>query len=349
MSCACPKVQSSKFKVQSPNLISHSSLLSTPNTQHPTPNTPSGGFLTITFTGDMLFDRGVRRVIQQHGYDWLFSPSVDSVFRSSQYVVGNLECPATRRGYPMYKRFMFRADPECLDALQRHGVTHLNLANNHSIDQNREGLTDTRNNIIRAGMTPFGADTTMAAAQQPLLLTHLFPHRGARGASGASPRPVYMFASLQMALENYTYLPDTPSPSMFTTDSLARHISLLRSEQPNAYIIVCLHWGAEHTLTPLPQQRMQAHQLVRAGADIIIGHHTHTLQTIENFEGHPIYYSIGNFIFDQTRPINTRACMVKLTITPTDAHAETIPVTIRNCVPHVDAVKQPVDADNTPN
>lgn len=271
----------------------------------------------------MLFDRGVRSVVERHGYDYLFSPSVDSVFRSSQLVVGNLECPATRQGTPVYKRYMFRAEPTCLEVLKAHGVTHLNLANNHSIDQDRAGLTDTRHNILSAGMVPFGADSTMAAAQQPLLLA-------------SSPQPVYVLASLQMALENYTFLPHKASPSMFAPDSLARSISQLRRNHPDAYIIVCLHWGVEHTLTPMPWQRMQAHRFVRAGADIIIGHHSHTMQTVEDFEGHPIYYSIGNFIFDQTRPINTRACMVRLTITATDAHAETIPVTIRNCVPHVD-------------
>ena len=280
--------------------------------------------LTVTFTGDMLFDRGVRRVVEHRGYDHLFSPSVDSVFQGSHLVVGNLECPATRRGTPMYKRFMFRAEPECLDALRAHGVTHLNLANNHSIDQDREGLMDTRSNILQRGMVPLGADTTMAAAQEPQLLGLV-----------AERRPVYVIAALLMPLENFTYLPLSPSPSMFSADSLARLISRLRHDHPSAYIIVCPHWGVEHTLQPTPVQRMQAHRFVRAGADIIIGHHPHTLQTIETFEGHPIYYSIGNFIFDQMRPLNTRACMVKLTITATDAQAETIPVTIRRCVPQV--------------
>ena len=60
-------------------------------TQHPSPNT-----ITIVFTGDILLDRGVRRVINHHGVDHLFSDGIDSVFRSAQVVVGNLECPATK-------------------------------------------------------------------------------------------------------------------------------------------------------------------------------------------------------------------------------------------------------------
>ena len=113
--------------------------------------------LNVIFTGDILLDRGVRRVINQHGVDHLFSDGIDSVFRSAQVVVGNLECPATKIEAPVFKQYIFRGEPEWLEALKRHGITHLNLANNHSIDQGREGLIDTYQNILAAGMTPLGS------------------------------------------------------------------------------------------------------------------------------------------------------------------------------------------------
>ena len=103
---------------------------------------------TILFTGDILLDRGVRKVIEHYGVDHLFSRGVDSVFRTAQVVVGNLECPATTIKAPVFKRFIFRAEPQWLKTLRRHGITHLNLANNHSIDQGREGLLDTKNNVV---------------------------------------------------------------------------------------------------------------------------------------------------------------------------------------------------------
>ena len=121
----------------------------------------AGDTLSIVFTGDILLDRGVRRVINQHGVDHLFSDGIDSVFRSAQLVVGNLECPATKIDAPVFKHFIFRGEPEWLDTLRQHGITHLNLANNHSIDQGREGLLDTRRNIIAAGMVPMGAGENM--------------------------------------------------------------------------------------------------------------------------------------------------------------------------------------------
>ena len=278
--------------------------------------------LNVIFTGDILLDRGVRRVINQHGVDHLFSDGIDSVFRSAQVVVGNLECPATKIEAPVFKQYIFRGEPEWLEALKRHGITHLNLANNHSIDQGREGLIDTYQNILAAGMTPLGAGENMQQAAAPVLLA-------------SAPRKVWLVPSLRLALENYAYLPDKPCVSQEPMDSLLQRVFRLRQADSTAVIIVSLHWGGEHTLEPVPRQRHDAHMLIRAGADVLICHHTHTLQTIEDYHGHKIYYSIGNFIFDPTKPMNARACIVRLTITDEKdgLQAETIPIDIRHCVP----------------
>ena len=146
--------------------------------------------LKVVLTGDILLDRGVRRVIERNGVGHLFSDGIDSVFQSAQVVVGNLECPATKIHAPVFKRFIFRSEPEWLDTLRQHGITHLNLANNHSIDQGREGLIDTKNNILAAGMVPIGAGENMQEASEPVLLA-------------SEPRKVWLVPSLRLALENY--------------------------------------------------------------------------------------------------------------------------------------------------
>ena len=116
-------------------------------------------------------DRGVRKTIEHHGTDYLFTQEMDSLLKASDVVVGNLECPATKVKAPKQKRFIFRGEPIWLSALKEHGFTHLNMANNHSVDQGRDGLTDTRENIIRAGMTP-AADTTAAKGMAHRIATH---------------------------------------------------------------------------------------------------------------------------------------------------------------------------------
>lgn len=276
----------------------------------------------ITFVGDVLLDRGVRKVIDLRGVDHLFTPEVDSLFRTSDVVVANLECPATEIRSPLMKRFNFRTEPQWLPALRRHGITHLNLANNHSTDQGRKGLSSTIGHIRRAGMVPVGAGPTMADATKPVLLT-------------ASPRKVFLLASVQMALENYPYLPDRPSVSQLTIDSLCFAIQRLKRQHPGCAVVVSLHWGAEHKTEPIPAQRVQAHRLVDAGADALVCHHTHTLQTFETYRGRPIYYSIGNFIFDQPKSINSRAAIVQLRVTRDAVTATALPIEIRHCVPRL--------------
>ena len=96
-----------------------------------------------------------------------------------------------------------------------------------------------------------------------------------------------------------------------------------------------LHWGVEHVEEPSHYQVRDAHRLVTAGADCIVGHHPHCLQTVETYNGVPIYYSIGNFIFDQKKPINTRAAIVTGTITADSASFEMLQVEIENCVPRL--------------
>ena len=277
---------------------------------------------TILLTGDILLDRGVRQVIEQHGVGHLFSDGIDSVFQSAQVVVGNLECPATKIKSPVFKRFIFRGEPEWLDTLRQHGITHLNLANNHSIDQGREGLIDTRNNILASGMVPIGAGENMQEAAEPVLLA-------------SEPRKVWLVPSLRLALENYAYLPDKPCVSQEPMDSLLARVYRLRQQDSTAVIIVSLHWGQEHKLEPVPRQRHDAHMIVHAGADVLVCHHTHTLQSVEDYGGRKIYYSIGNFIFDQPKPLNARTAMVRLRITADSLSVETLPVEIRHCVPHI--------------
>ena len=267
------------------------------------PVRPSGeDTLTIAFTGDILLDRGVRRQIESHGIESIFDARADSLFRNSDLVVGNLECPATTLNTPMMKKFVFRAEPEWLEALRAHGFTHLNLANNHSVDQGRRGLVDTWHNVEQYGMTAVGVGNTMAEAAQPVLLAE-------------HPRRVWLIASLQMPLEHFPYLPEAPSVNQESIDSLVVRIRELRAEDSTAVILVSLHWGQEHTLEPTLMQRSAARRLIDAGADALICHHTHTLQTIEEYHGKYIYYSLGNFIFDQERDINRRTCVPQVKVT----------------------------------
>lgn len=278
--------------------------------------------LTVAFTGDVLLDRGVGRVIRYDGADRLFSRSVDSLFAASDLVVGNLECPVTDVSSPVNKRYVFRGSPSVLPVLRRHGFTHLNLANNHTIDQGRRGLVATDSLVRQCGMVPLGYGRTAALAARPVLLA-------------SSPRKVYLLSSLRVMSENYVYMPEMPSVCESSVQVLCDSVRLLRHREPRACIVVMLHWGVEHTLHPMPEQRIAAHRLIDAGADAVVGHHSHTAQDVEYYRGRPVYYSLGNFIFDQSQPVNARGLVAVLRITAHGLSAASVPIEIRRCVPKV--------------
>jgi hypothetical protein len=90
---------------------------------------------------------------------------------------------------------------------------------------------------------------------------------------------------------------------------LAQAISGWKAAHPGAFAVAFLHWGLENSTCPSPQQRAEAQLLVDSGADAVIGHHPHVVQSIEIYQGKPVFYSIGNFVFDQTRLLQT-LCLV---------------------------------------
>ena len=136
-------------------------------------------------------------------------------------------------------------------------------------------------------------------------------------------------------MENTPYLPDEPSVSQDGFEKILERIHRLKQDDPGCCVIVSFHWGIEHVLKPAVQQVMQAHELIDAGADCLICHHSHTMQSVEKYRDKYIYYSMGNFIFDQKREINARACAVSLKITEDSVTPTTIPIFIYNCAPHI--------------
>ncbi len=283
---------------------------------------PSTDTLRLAMVGDLLLDRGVRAVVERHGMDALFHRDMDSIFHRCHIVIANLECPATSIRQPINKKYIFRAEPAWLFALRRHGITHLNMANNHVMDQGRKGMVDTRYNIRKAGMISVGMGNNAEEACRPLLLSR-------------SPRPVYILSSQFVKSENWSYLPDEPSVCECREDALVERIQKIKKQSSHAYVIVMLHWGAEHRKRPEIIQRFQAHKLIDGGADCIVGHHSHTTQSIERYRGKPIYYSLGNFIFDQHRPLNSRALLLRLDITASRVHDYAHSLQIKYCSPQL--------------
>jgi poly-gamma-glutamate synthesis protein (capsule biosynthesis protein) len=276
--------------------------------------------LKVAFVGDLLLDRGIRTKIENQGIETLIDSSIIKRFRNSKIVIANLECPVTSIKSPIQKKYIFRGEPEWLHYLKASGITHLNMANNHSMDQGRKGLISTRENILSENMIPTGTGINEEDACSPLLISK-------------SPRNIYLLSSVQVASENWTYLPKLPGVCEESVKTVSERITSLRQNDEHCIIIAQLHWGIEHQLKPTLSQKQIAHSLIDAGSDIIIGHHPHVIQTNEVYKSKHIFYSIGNFVFDQKDSINCQGKLVELKINNDEIIPNQIEFKIQNFSP----------------
>ena len=267
----------------------------TPNTQHPSPNTQ----LTILFTGDVLLDRGVRRVAEHRGISYLFE-EVSPIFREADAVVVNLECPLTDTLSPVNKKYIFRADARWAKDLKKAGITHAAMANNHSNDQGRRGLQATAHHLTDAGISTLGYGRNFKEQMSPALIEK----DGIR---------VAVFNATTLTIENWCRIDDKPGIAQPTEKELLDEIVDFRRKYPGTHIVVVLHWGVEFQPYPSIRQRALAHRLSEAGVAAIIGHHPHILQPIDTIRKMPVYYSIGNFVFDQNVPKAKESMIARLT------------------------------------
>jgi len=234
--------------------------------------------LKITFTGDLMLDRGTRSVIEAHGPDFLFD-NVNEVIGKSDFVVANLECAVCDAALtPMNKKFTFRSNREWLLSLYNHNITHVTLANNHSFDFGEEGIKQTVANLDRVGMKPIGYCEGGNITCPPVSINK-------------KKNSITVFSSCFLKQNNSV-------PGYDSASALSEKIKAYKGLHPGSIIVVCLHWGIEKEPKPTSEQVEQAHLLIDSGADLIIGHHPHVVQSIEIYQGKYIFYSLGNFIFD---------------------------------------------------
>jgi poly-gamma-glutamate synthesis protein (capsule biosynthesis protein) len=256
------------------------------------------GSMAICFTGDVLLDRGVRKMIERVGIDSVFS-DVKPLFQSCDAVVINLENPVTKRVSPLNKKYVFRAEPEWLPALRKHGITHAAMANNHTIDQGREGIADTYKNLRASNIVPIGYGNNQQEACKPSLVKK----------NGVK---VALFNSFLLRVEGWMLLENEKGICQASAEQLSGSIKAFKSANPDYWVVAMLHWGVEYQKEPSQRQRKEAHLLVDSGADAIIGHHPHVIQGKEIYKGKPIFYSLGNFMFDQKESDRSTGLAVSL-------------------------------------
>lgn len=228
----------------------------------------------ILFGGDMMFDRTIRTTMEEKGGDFIFS-CIDHVLQNADMVVANLEGPITSFASKSVEtsvggewNYTFTFPTLTAGLLARHNVRLVNIGNNHILNFGREGLAETKQLLDAVGVGYFG---------EPDLVEE---ERVERRVIGGVP---FSFVSW----------------SDWTSDKTDHTVAQVRAEaQAGRLVVVYTHWGEEYT-PPSERVKHLARSFVDARAEIVVGSHPHVIQEREQYKGKYIYYSLGNFIFDQ--------------------------------------------------
>ncbi len=274
--------------------------------------------VTFCAVGDILLDRGVKKVIENHGVRYPFQ-KIANFINSFDLAFCNLECPLSKKGYPIEKQYTFRADPGFIEGLKFSGFNIYCLANNHSLDYGREALLDTKLNLKKHNFTVIGAGRNQKEASKPVIIKV----KGIR---------IAFLAYVTLALEGITYMENLPGPSQAGIEEIVKKVKLAKKKSD--IVIVSFHWGSEFINTASDKQKEYAYRVIENGADLVIGHHPHVIQTIEKYKDKFITYSLGNFIFDQRKKEASESVILTCDIYKSGVkNIRLVPIIIKNCQP----------------
>jgi poly-gamma-glutamate capsule biosynthesis protein CapA/YwtB (metallophosphatase superfamily) len=238
--------------------------------------------------------------------------------RSADLTMTNLELPLTTADTPTDKAITLRADPNIAPSLREKGIDLATVANNHALDYGPEGLAETIDALRSAGIAAVGGGADLEKAMQPALLSvsgyqvavfglaSTLPPGYAAGPRRPGIAPIRVLSRFRI---DNTTLDEQPGMSPWVeTEAVAEDVSLVceRIAEVRAEVdllVVQVHWGIPNGWCaafqgPLADyQRPLAHSLVDAGADLIVGHHPHTVHGVERRGRALIAYSLGNFLF----------------------------------------------------
>jgi gamma-polyglutamate biosynthesis protein CapA len=224
----------------------------------------------MLFVGDVMLARNVETLMDARGSDYPFKGIRDTL-ADYEIVVGNFEAsiPEKHQRTPSLA-FTFSVAADLAPTLVRNNFTDMTLANNHAYDYGKEAYTHTRETLTTAGLTVGGNPQTLSNDE---ILYHTID-------------------GVRIAIIPVNMIGSTP-PLVHITTVLADAVK--KSDMQ----IISIHWGTEYELVAHESQRALARAFIDAGADAIIGSHPHVVQDIEEYRGAPIFYSLGNCIFDQ--------------------------------------------------
>ncbi|MCL7489584.1 MAG: CapA family protein [Desulfobulbaceae bacterium] len=260
--------------------------------------------IDIFFLGDTYFGewhmrlrarKGQYDVLAQKGY-LHFARAFNPLLRGGDLVIANLECAITDIPVSPFEKekghtYAAKRD-KTIEALKASNISAVTLANNHAVDYGKAGLIDTLEALEESNIDYIGGGRTISQAAAPLFFI---------GEAGGRKTEIAVISCYNYGKKSnsYGFYASKKVPGVYAMDvaRLQQQITDLHNNNPALMVIVMPHWGPNYTWRTFTQQKM-AQQIVRAGADLIVGHSAHMMQEVEYINNRVVLYSIGNFIMN---------------------------------------------------
>jgi poly-gamma-glutamate synthesis protein (capsule biosynthesis protein) len=211
--------------------------------------------------------------------------AVRALIEGADIAAANFENPAPDKPRYHTSGTTFSADPRFIDGLAAAGIDYVSLANNHNRDAGGAGLLQTIANVTKRGIAISGAGKNLAAARKPAILE-----------AGGIKVAILGYDAIA---SSYHATATRIGSAGLSAAAVKQDVAAARKAGANL-VIVYPHWGTEYDDTPFPAQKRLARMIIDNGADMVIGNHAHWAAAMEIYKGKPIWYALGNFVFDQT-------------------------------------------------
>ena len=258
---------------------------------------PEANNVTLLLGGDVMLGRNVMQVsLNNKNYSYPFE-KISGLSKNAGIFFVNLENPVIRDCPRVNSGFKFCTLPQMIEGLKMAGINIVNLANNHILNYGPSGLSETEVNLRKENITATGVGGLVTIRVNGL---------------------TFGFLGFDLTVKSLT----------------EEDLQLIKNSDSKAdFLIIGVHWGEEYKAQANSYQRKWAREMVNVGADIIVGHHPHWVQDFEclsssdgksscghNSEasdcvcdgiiGKPVYYSLGNLVFDQMWSEETKKGMI---------------------------------------
>jgi poly-gamma-glutamate synthesis protein (capsule biosynthesis protein) len=254
--------------------------------------------LHLVFVGDIMLDGLPGRWIER-GHDPFAGFS--SVLTQSDLTIGNFESALGNTGHAENKPYVFRAKARVLPWVKKY-FHAISLANNHTGDYGPEGLSQAIDWMDAMGLAHFGAGKEIRAAHEPFV----FDVKGKR---------IAVLGYDLFLPRSFEALDDRAGTAWGEREYISADIRRAKEFYHADVVMIYPHWGWEGEKTASGAQVELAHWMIDQGADAVVGGHPHVTQNIEVYKGKPIFYSLGNFVFDGFHdPDTTTGWVLKLTL-----------------------------------